>query len=156
MNLTPYISNLQDSLVAAAAAGDEETRRTAELLTAAIEPAGRLALMHAFSDLAAEVTAALPDRVVEVALDGPDLVVRVVGADMPARSEPMLEAGNTSRVTLRLPDELKARADETASADGISLNAWLTRVVADAVQSGGRDSTLARGTGHRIRGWVQG
>jgi hypothetical protein len=44
-----------------------------------MEPAARLAIMNALSDLAAEVTAVLDDRVVEVRLDGRDVRV-VVGA----------------------------------------------------------------------------
>ncbi|MDQ4105470.1 MAG: toxin-antitoxin system HicB family antitoxin [Actinomycetota bacterium] len=76
MDLTPYISQLREDLTAAASAGDDQTRRTAAVLGAALEPAARLAIMTALSDLAAEVTAALEDRIVEVRLDGRD--VRVV------------------------------------------------------------------------------
>src|SRR5437867_4990373 len=86
MDLSQYVSRLREDLVAAAAAGDEQTQRTAALLGAAIEPAARLAIMNALSDLAAEVTAALPDRVVEVRLDGRDVRVTVTGeqTDEPA------------------------------------------------------------------------
>ena len=56
MDLTPYVSSLREDLLAAAAVGDEDTRRAATLLAGAIEPAARLALMNALSDLAAEVT----------------------------------------------------------------------------------------------------
>src|SRR5919206_4606615 len=79
MDIGPYVAQLRDDLTAAAAAGDEQTQRTAALLGAAIEPAARLALMNALSDLAAEVTASLGDRVVEVRLDGRDVRVAVTG-----------------------------------------------------------------------------
>src|ERR1700712_4929077 len=81
MDLTPYIRNLREDLLAAAAIGDEEVRRAAALLGAAIEPAGRLAIMNALSDLAAEVTQALDQHVVEVKLDGRDLRVSVSRRD---------------------------------------------------------------------------
>jgi len=77
MDLTPYISQLREDLTAAASAGDEQTRHTAAVLGVALEPAARLAIMNALSDLAAEVTAALDDRVVEVRLDGRDVRVAV-------------------------------------------------------------------------------
>lgn len=77
MDLTPYLSQLREDLTTAASAGDEQTRHTAAVLSAALEPAARLAIMNALSDLAAEVTAALDDRVVEVRLDGRDVRVAV-------------------------------------------------------------------------------
>jgi hypothetical protein len=77
MDLTPYLSQLREDLTTAASAGDEQTRHTAAVLGAALEPAARLAMMNALSDLAAEVTAALDDRVVEVRLDGRDVRVAV-------------------------------------------------------------------------------
>src|SRR5947199_8856677 len=79
MDLSQYVNQLREDLASAAAAGDEQTRRTAALLGAAIEPAARLAVMSALADLAAEVTAALPDHVVEVRLDGRDVRVSVTG-----------------------------------------------------------------------------
>ncbi|HWR48703.1 MAG TPA: toxin-antitoxin system HicB family antitoxin [Pseudonocardiaceae bacterium] len=77
MDLTPYVSQLREDLTATASAGDEQTRHTAAVLGVALEPATRLAIMNALSDLAAEVTAALEDRVVEVRLDGRDVRVAV-------------------------------------------------------------------------------
>ena len=59
MDLTPYTQNLRDDLLTAASVGDEDSRRAAALLASAIEPAARLAIMNALSDLAAEVTGAL-------------------------------------------------------------------------------------------------
>jgi hypothetical protein len=77
MDLTPYVSQLREDLTAAASAGDEQTRHTAAVLGVALESAARLAIMNALSDLAAEVTAALDDQVVEVRLDGRDVRVAV-------------------------------------------------------------------------------
>lgn len=77
MDLTPYISQLREDLTAAASAGDEQTRHTAAVLGIALEPAARLAIMNALSDLAAEVTAALDGQVVEVRLDGRDVRIAI-------------------------------------------------------------------------------
>src|SRR4029453_6931430 len=79
MDLSKYVTQLREDLASAAAAGDEQPRNPAALLGSAIEPAARLAIMNALSDLAAEVTAALEDRGVEVRLDGRDVRVAVSG-----------------------------------------------------------------------------
>ena len=41
--------------------------------------------------------------------------------------------GATARVTLRLPEPLKAQAEERAGSEGLSVNAWLVRAVAGAI-----------------------
>ena len=86
------------------------------LLSAGLEPGARLALMHALSDFAAEVTASLEDRVVELTLDGLDL--RVAVSPAAGRPEERLgpepgreEEGEISRISLRLPSALKNRAE---------------------------------------------
>jgi hypothetical protein len=81
MDLTPYIAQLREDLTTAASAGDEQTRHTTAMLGVALEPAARLAIMSALSELAAEVTATLDDRVVDVRLEGRD--VRVVVSVQP-------------------------------------------------------------------------
>ena len=172
MDLSKYVTQLREDLASAAAAGDEQTQRTAALLGAAIEPAARLALMNALSDLAAEVTAALPDRVVEVRLDGRDVRVSV-SDDGHAEPEPGPEgwggfgggfggdAGDISRITLRLVEQIKGQAEQAAAAQGVSLNSWVAQAVQGALagRSGrpGRDQHGKRGRdGRRIQGWVQG
>ncbi len=77
MDLTPYVAALRDDLAAAAAVGDEATTRAGNSLAAALEPAVRLALMNALSDLAGEVTEALGDRSVSLRLSGREVNVVV-------------------------------------------------------------------------------
>jgi uncharacterized protein (DUF1778 family) len=176
MDLSTYVTRLREDLASAAAAGDEQTQRTGALLGAAIEPAARLALMNALADLAAEVTEALGDRVVEVRLDGRDVRVAVSPADAPT-DEPEPEttdspfagfggrgfagfggdAGDISRVTLRLVEQIKNQAEQAAANQGMSLNSWVAQAVQGALaghQHGkpGRDGR----DGKRVKGWVQG
>jgi hypothetical protein len=77
MDLTPYVAALRDDLAAAAAVGDEATSRAGSSLAAALEPAVRLAMMNALSDLAGEVTEALGDRSVSLRLSGREIKVVV-------------------------------------------------------------------------------
>jgi hypothetical protein len=170
MDLSPYIAALREDLATAASAGDDSTRRTAALLSAALEPAARLALMNALSDLAAEVTAALDGQVVDVRLNGRDVQVVVTGApgehhEPEPQEVPRPTAGDATRVTLRLLDELKAKAEQAAAAQGMSLNTFVAQAVQGAV--GGRrghhkgwsapkDPQGGGGSSSRVRGWVQG
>lgn len=142
MDLTPYLSNLREDLNATAAAGDEATKRAASLLTAAIEPAARLALMNALSDLAAEVTASLEDHVVEVRLDGRDVRVVVsggrsgegkAGPQGPPPPPPPPGGRDISRMTLRLFEELKGKAEQAAAEQGVSLNTFIQQAVQGAL-----------------------
>jgi uncharacterized protein (DUF1778 family) len=168
MDVTPYVSALREDLVSAAAAGDEQTRRTAALLGAAIEPAARLAVMNALADLAQEVTDALDgEHTVQVRLDGRE--VRVVvdsptagpppGQPPPPPPPPGMDAGagDISRITLRLVEEIKGRAERAANQQGLSLNAWISQAVQGALhgaQGGpGWDHRPGRGRG---RGWDRG
>lgn len=146
MELSPYIAALRENLTAAAAAGDEQTRATARVLAATIEPAARLAIMNALSDLAAEVTVALDDRIVDVRLNGQDVQVVVSGtageheqpAGPPPPPPPSPEgAGDISRITVRIMEEIKARAEEAAAAQGVSLNSFIAQAVQGALS--GRD-----------------
>ncbi|NMH96041.1 toxin-antitoxin system HicB family antitoxin [Pseudonocardia acidicola] len=171
MDVSQYVTQLREDLSSAAAAGDDQTRRTAALLGAAIEPAARLAVMNALSDLAAEVTAALGDRVVEVRLDGRDVRVAVspdtseheAPEPQPSFTAPAggPDAGDISRITLRLVEQIKSQAEQAAAAQGVSLNSWVAQAVQGAL-SGKQSRRGPRGDwgrgddGRRVRGWVQG
>ncbi|HYQ65860.1 toxin-antitoxin system HicB family antitoxin [Actinophytocola sp.] len=180
MDLTPYIASLREDLVTAASAGDENTRRTAEVLAAALEPAARLAIMNALSDLAAEVTASLDDHVVDVRLAGRDVQVVVTGRGTPhddsrAGDVPPVDetaGGDMSRMTLRLFEQLKAKAEQAAAAQGVSLNTFVQQAVQGALHRKGgfggkdwsREWSRAWGSGgpergqsqHRVHGWYEG
>ncbi len=141
VDLDRYIDALRGSLEAVAAAGTEQTRETAHLLAGAVEPAVRLVLIDALSAMAAEVTAAWDGGTVDVRVHGgrPEVVVvadaHVLGGDEPAASDdgPGDAEGPVARISLRLSEGLKARAEAAAAATGMSLNTWLVRAVANAL-----------------------
>jgi len=141
MDLSDYVDSLRTSLMQAAAAGGEQVRDTARLLTDTMEPAIRLALIDAMSAMAAEVTAALEGGLVDIRVRGRDPEVVVVP---PVVHEPVEEPeaddeesdddGTVARISLRLPEQLKSRAEAAAAAGGVSLNSWLVRAVSAAVR----------------------
>ncbi|NYI79747.1 toxin-antitoxin system HicB family antitoxin [Nocardioides panzhihuensis] len=154
MDITPYIDSLRRDLLAAAEASGPEARETTERLTYALDPAARLAMMEAVSQAAAEITAELPTGNVDVRLRGRDLEF---GVTLPALAEPVaptpptppappappvppeLETDDSlSRVSLRIPESLKAKAEEAAADAGQSLNTWLV----GAVRAATRENTV--------------
>ncbi len=176
MDLTPYVDDLQDRLAAAADAAGDDGRRLAERLTAPLDAAVRLVLLDALSAAAGEISAELAPGSVDVRLRGgaPEFVVAapavartpteaLVPASTPAApagpAPADVEAGATTRTTLRLPDHLKTQAETAAARDGVSVNTWLVRAVAAALeQSTGRPAAQARPQQRgsaRVTGWVR-
>jgi HicB family len=165
MDLTPFVDAVRRELAVAAEAGGEDARALAERLTAPLDSALRLTLLDALSAAADEITRDLAPGSVDVRLRGrePDFVVTLPPfdgepGDVPARAEPppVADDGATSRINLRLPDQLKARAEEAAAREGLSLNAWLVRAAAAALPSTGRDSRPGRPpSGRHYTGWVR-
>jgi hypothetical protein len=185
MDITPYVDSLRRDLVAAAEAAGPEAQAAAERLTFALDPAARLALMEAISQAANEITAEMPTGSVDVRLDGRELAF-VVDAPAappapPAAPAPPAppgaedeEEGGIARITLRLPESVKAKAEEFAARSGHSLNTWLVNVVRTATRDnainvdidlsslpfvGGNDPFGGQGPfggkrGRRMTGWV--
>ncbi|MEQ6902823.1 toxin-antitoxin system HicB family antitoxin [Nocardioides sp. YIM 152588] len=136
MDITPYVDSLRRDLLAAAEGAGAEAREAVERLGFALEPAARLALMEAISQAAAEITAAMDDGGVDVRLDGRDLDLVVhaptpepAPAPQPVATTEADDEGDVARVSLRIPESVKARAEEAAARAGQSLNTWLVGVV---------------------------
>lgn len=138
MDLSEYVEALRHSLTTAAAAGGDQARETARLLADTMEPAVRLTVTDALAAMAAEVTEALDGALVDIRLRGRDPEVVVVPAEHAAQDEPgddsYADDGSTARISLRLPDSLKTRAEAAANASGTSLNTWLVRAVTAALR----------------------
>jgi HicB family len=161
MDLTPYLEALRADLTAAAAPGGPEIARAAELLGNSLEASSRLALLEALSDAAAEITTRLHDATVEVRLRGRDadlVVTRTAEPSPAAEPAPAVapDGGDLTRLTLRMPESLKAHVEQTAAAEGVSVNAWLVRAVTAAVSrpAGEPRSPVSRG-GKHITGFAQ-
>src|SRR3954469_1941620 len=155
MDLTPYLETFRADLAAAAALGGPETTRAAEMLGHSLEASARLALLEALSDAAAEITTRLTDASVEVRLRGreADLVVtRSAPEESAPAPAPAVDGGDLTRLTLRMPESLKAHVEQLAAVEGISVNAWLVRAVTSATSH----SAAPKGRpGKRVTGYFQ-
>ena len=136
MDLSPYLESLRHDLTAAAAPGGQHVADTAELLATALDASARLCLIEVLADATAEITTKLDGPTVEVRLRGreADLVVTHPAASAPP-PPPISESGDLARLTLRLPEQLKEAVERVASAEGISVNAWLVRAASMALHS---------------------
>ncbi|WP_460787860.1 toxin-antitoxin system HicB family antitoxin [Nocardioides maradonensis] len=133
MDITPYVDNLRRDLLAAAESIGDQAREVAERLGFALDPAARLALMEAVSQACAEITAAMPAGGVDVRLDGRDLDFLIHGATPEAAPEAPAaveaeEEGDLARITLRIPESVKARVEDAAAKAGQSVNTWLVNL----------------------------
>ncbi|WP_405890668.1 hypothetical protein OG612_01655 [Streptomyces sp. NBC_01527] len=171
MDLTPYVDTLRRELAVAAEAGGDEARQLADRLTAPLESATRLTMLNVLSAAMDEITRELAPGSVDVRLRGldPDFVVTLpptdgAPAEPAAPVEPLKtpapadgDEGGTARVNLRLPVHLKVRAEEAASREGLSVNAWLVRTVSAAVDGGTlpRTTEKTQTVGQSFTGWVR-
>ncbi|MBO4204796.1 ribbon-helix-helix protein, CopG family [Micromonospora echinofusca] len=176
MDLTSYVSNLGREFATLAEVGGEEARALVERLTGSLESAIRMAMLDALSAAADEITRDLAPGSVELRLRGrdPDFVVNLPPAEPPRAAEgaalmvdgtpetdlSFAEDGPVARINVRLPEQLKAAIEEAAGKEGRSVNAWLVRAAAAAVQRSDRDQRPEpRGSGKRSQqsftGWVR-
>ncbi|MFY1691802.1 hypothetical protein [Plantactinospora sp. WMMB782] len=156
MDITQYVENLRRQLAVAAEAGGEEARVLADRLTAPLESAVRLTLLDALSAAADEITRDLAPGSVDLRLRGgePNFVVTPPPVDQPSGEPgqaadlrapepggapgrpgaPEVDEGAVARINFRLPEQLKARIEEAAGRERLSVNAWLVRVAAAALE----------------------
>ena len=171
MNLELYVENINRQLAIAAEAGGDEARALAERLIAPLEAAIRLTLQDALAAAAEEITTELAPGSVELRLRGrdPEFVVTPPPADASADdlaedpddrppAFPEGDEGTMSRINLRMPDHLKTRIEQAAASEGLSVNAWLVRAAAAALErtglSRGRERRTSPGS-QRYTGWAR-
>ena len=177
MHLDRYVDDITRHMAVAAAAGGPDAEALAERLVLPLRSAVRLALLDALSAAADELTLELAPGSVEVRLRGgePSFVMQGVAAPSPAAvpdhrapqasddvpaSEP--DEGASSRINLRMPDSLKARVESAALREGRSVNAWLVRAAAAALDqaapvppSAPNPPAAPRRAARRVTGWAQ-
>jgi hypothetical protein len=177
MDLGPYLQDIHRQLETAAEAGGDEARAVAERIAGPLEAAIRLALLDVLAAAAEEITVELAPGSVELRLRGRDpefVVTPPVGpsdaelaegdggaGDWPAQAASLASAeggeGTISRINLRLPEHLKARIERAAGSEGLSVNSWLVRAAAGALERA--DSVRRRERrphgAQRYTGWVR-
>ncbi len=175
MNLSPFIESIHRQLEASAEAGGEDARLFVERLLAPLDASIRLSLQDALAAAAEEITVELAPGSVELRLRGrdPEFVVTPPpndpsveevgeGDDAPAWPDVVRtsegDEGAVSRINLRLPEHLKSRIERAAADEGLSVNSWLVRAAAAAIERTDAPRRRERRTPHgaqRYTGWAR-
>ncbi len=164
MELSDYTGALRGELAAITRFASEDVARAGQMLAEALDSPVRLTLLDVLSAAAAEITAHLDGTVVEVRLAGgePSFVVSSAQpaeqAELgPAAAGDSADESGTARVTLRLSEALKVRVEAAAAEEGLSVNAWLIRAAARALDGPGQAGAQRsrRGVGQRITGYAR-
>jgi Ribbon-helix-helix protein, copG family len=148
MNLTIVLEGLQEDLQGLAELGDERSAQIARRLGEALGSNLRLKLFDLLSQVAVELNSKLPSGHIEVRLAGqePELVF----VDAPADGGGGVGEELTARISLRLPESLKAAVEKAADREGVSTNTWLVRAIARAAES-----RPVHVSGKRLSGYAQ-
>lgn len=172
MDLRLYVEDIHRQLAIAAEAGGDDGRALADRLIAPLDAAIRLSLQDALAAAAEEITCELAPGSVELRLRGRELEFAVTPppadpsvSDRPAADETVVgppsvegDEGGMARINLRLPEQLKGRVEQAAGTEGLSVNAWLVRAAAAALErpDPGRrlDRPASYGAQH-YRGWAR-
>ena len=167
MDLTSYVNNLGREFATLAEAGGPEARALVERLTGSLESAIRMTLLDALSAAADEITQDLAPGSVELRLRGrdPNFVVSLPAAEtsepvaaVPDSDLQLAEDGPAARINVRMPEHLKAAIEEAAAKEGRSVNAWLSRAAAAALQRADQRPEPRGGAARGARqfsGWVR-
>jgi len=133
MNLTIVLEGLQQDLQGLGELGDERSAQIALRLGDALGSNLRLKLLDLLSQAALELSSKLPSGRVEVRLAGqePELVY----VEEPGEAAGVPGEEFSARITLRLPESLKAAVEQAAAREGASTNAWLVRAIARAAEA---------------------
>lgn len=154
MKMSLVVEGLRSDVISVGELGDdtvaEVAERIAELLGRSVP--GRI--LDLLSDVAAEISAELPEGRLEIRVAGDDVDLAYVEDEIPAGDDAGGDgsAGGdpSARITLRLSEALKNRVEEAAARDGVSVNTYIVR----ALERGASANRSRSGrTGNRLRGY---
>ncbi|SRR6266567_4586957 len=154
METARIIEAIQSDVAALTALGDEGAAEVGGRIAAAMAAPLRLRLIEAVTEAAGELDPQLPEGRVDVRLMGGDPVLVYV-EDAPASGSaragraPVEEEPSEARITLRLPESLKAAVDAAAARGGLSVNTWLVQVIARSLE------VHTRRAGTRLTGFAR-
>ncbi len=133
MELSRHVAAIQSDLTAAAGLGDDATAEAGRRLSDALESSLHLRLLDVLAEAALDLDSQLSSGRVEVRLAGRD--PQLVFVEEAATAEAASPGDDLSaRITLRLPDALKAAIQKASDSEGISSNAWIVRALARALE----------------------
>jgi len=153
MQTANFVEALQQDIRELAQIGGDDLVESARRLEGAVKQSATLRLIDLLTEAALELSEQLPSGHVDlrIAAQEPQLVY-VEEAAAEAESAPPPVDDEQTRITLRLPESLKAAVEAAAAAEGVSVNTWLVRALQRAISGGGGHGPRS---GKRITGFSQ-
>jgi hypothetical protein len=150
MKLSETVEGLQEDLARLAGLGEDDavTEAATRLLGALGGPA-TVRLLDLLGQAATELGDQLPSGRVELRIAGRDAELVYVD-DSGAPPESDLSDDQPARISLRLPEQLKAVIEQTAAREGVSTNSWIVRALSRSTSRGRSFQSSKRLTGY---GW---
>lgn len=156
MKMSLVVDGLRADVVSVGELGDDTVAEVADRIADLLGRSLPARVFELLSEVAAEVSAELPEGRLEIRVAGDDVTLayveeapaRVVGPEGDTDRE--RDRDLSARISLRLSESLKARVEEGAAADGISVNAFIVRTLERGTASTHKRHTYA---GKRLRGY---
>ncbi len=149
MKMSLVVEGLCSDAISVGDLGDDTVAEVAERIARLLGRSAPARILDLLSDAAAELSGELPDGRVEIRVAGDDVHLAYVEDEhAPAAGDG--ESDPSARITLRLSESLKARVEEGATSEGVSVNSYIVRVL----ERGASNSRSRTGrAGNRLRGY---
>jgi hypothetical protein len=156
MKMSLVVDGLRSDVISVGELGDDTVAEVADRIAEVLGRSIPSRILDLLSEVAAEVSAELPDGRVEIRVAGDDVDLAYVedapvpsaGAD--GESDVDRDRDMSARITLRLSESLKARVEEGAARQGISVNAFIVRTLEHGASGEHKQKNYAR---NRLRGY---
>jgi predicted DNA binding CopG/RHH family protein len=150
MKMSLVVDGLRSDVVAVGELGDETVAEVAERIADLLGRSVPGRVLDLLSDAAAELTATLPDGRVDIRVAGDDVDMTSVEDDLGSATAAGEGDELSARITLRLGEGLKSRLEESAAAEGVSVNTFIVRALERGMSSNrGRNARA----GNRLHGY---
>lgn len=147
MKMSLVIEGFREDLVAVGELGDDAVGEMADRIASVFTRSAPTRILSLLSDVAAELTSELPEGRIEIRLVGDDVEFAFVDDQSVSADS---DAELTARITLRLPEQLKARVEASAARESISVNGWILRTLERGTSSAKARNSRA---GSRLQGF---
>jgi hypothetical protein len=154
MKMSMVADGLRADVISVGELGDDTVAEVAERIAEVLGRSIPSRVLDLLSEVAAELSAELPDGRVEIRVAGDDVDLAYVEDAPPPDTATERDAEKdrdlSARITLRLSESLKARVEEGAARQGISVNAFIVRTLEHGASGGEKRKTYTR---NRLRGY---
>jgi hypothetical protein len=158
MKMSLVVDGLRSDVISVGELGDDTVAEVADRIAEVLGRSIPSRVLDLLSEVAAEVSAELPDGRVEIRVAGDDVELAYVeegpagstGPQGESDGDPDRDRDMSARITLRLSESLKARVEEGAARQGISVNAFIVRTLEHSASGDHKQKSYAR---NRLRGY---